>query len=528
MLKFAKYFFIVFIITAVLPLVLMFAWNNSQIEKIHNSMSLNGINTGKLKIEHTIKNNLKVQEGDILKRIYFENGTDYDFQKVKKLLADYNVEVVNESIKSPVSFYEKRNFDLYSSTMLPYKNSEKALKISKKVDINTLRPTGPYNIEFGFEKNNGQYEFKDTIIDPMSLIAPDNKHRLISKIIKFSENDNLTRTVEIKGYNNQKIAHISLSLAVRTFGAKIDSIYISLFILCIGIVSSFVIGLLIKQIFVIPIMALSKAAGEIKRGNFSYKLDAANKNELIGNIYRSFNDMAENLEAKEKLRQSFISNLTHDLRTPLVSQAQSLNLISEKFKEIGLENEFELAESLAKNNEHLLKMVNLILESYCFDPEKLKLNIEKVDLYKIVEDCKEKLKPLINEKKLVFINDIYEGGALIDADLFQLSRVFMNLLSNAIENTSENKFIKVSAKFYENNVCIMIEDNGNGIAPEDLKFIFERYYSGKSLERKLGSGFGLSVCEKLIQMHNGEISVESEINKYTRFTIKLPILAKEV
>ena len=528
MLKFAKYFFIVFFVTAVLPLILMFAWNNSQLEKMHRTMSVSGLNAGKTRLENIMTNNLKVQEGEILKTIYFTKDNNYNLEEVKKLLKGYNVDIVNNYVDKPVSFYEKKDFDLYSSTLLPYKNSRKSLKISKKLDVNQIRPTGPYNIEIGIEKDNGQYEFKGVVVDPLSTIGPKMRHRLLSRIVKFSDSNAVKKTVEIRGYNNDKIAHITLSLAIQPFGAKIDSIYISCFILFIGIISSFIIGLLIKRIFVVPVMALSHAAEEVKKGNLAYRLDDTNKYELVGNIYRSFNDMAENLAAKEKLRQSFISNLTHDLRTPLVSQSQSLELISDKFKEIGLQNEYDLAKSLAKNNEHLLKMVNLILESYSFDSSKLKLNIEKVDLYKIVQDCEQKLKPLINDKKLEFINNIYEGGVLIDADLFQLSRVFMNLLSNAIENTTAGNFIKVSAKFQENLVSIMIEDNGNGIAEEDLKFIFDRYYSGKSLERKLGSGFGLSVCEKLIKMHHGTISVESEINKYTKFTINLPVNSKEV
>ena len=291
----------------------------------------------------------------------------------------------------------------------------------------------------------------------------------------------------------------------------------------VGIISSFVIGLIIKKLFVVPIMALSAASAQIKRGNFAFRLNTDTRIELIQSLYNSFNDMAQNLDTKEKLRESFISNLTHDLRTPLVSQAQSLGFISEKFKEIGLQNEYELAESLAKNNEHLLKMVNLILESYSFDSSKLKLKREQVDLYEIIEDCHEKLRPLLSEKKIDFINNIYKGGTKIEADLFQLTRVFINLLSNAIENTNEGNYIKVGVKFEDKNVYITIEDNGNGIAPEDLKVIFDRYYSGKSLERKLGSGFGLSVCQNLISMHGGEITVESELNKFTRFTIRLPI-----
>ena len=80
--------------------------------------------------------------------------------------------------------------------------------------------------------------------------------------------------------------------------------------------------------------------------------------------------------------------------------------------------------------------------------------------------------------------------------------------------------------FDDKYVAVTIEDNGNGIAPEDLKVIFDKYYSGKSLERKLGSGFGLSVCKNIIAMHGGEITVESELNKYTKFTVKLPLESK--
>ena len=150
------------------------------------------------------------------------------------------------------------------------------------------------------------------------------------------------------------------------------------------------------------------------------------------------------------------------------------------------------------------------------------LNIENVDIYNIIEGCEEKLKPLIKDKKIEFLNNIYKGGTTIEGDKFQLTRVFMNILSNAIDNTKENDCIKINAHYDDKNVVITVEDNGNGIAAEDLKFIFDRYYSGKSLERKLGSGFGLSVCKKLIEMHHGTIVAQSELNKFTKFTVTLP------
>mgnify|MGYP002527787447 CR=1 FL=1 len=525
MLKFAKYFFIVFLITTILPLVLMFAWNNSQMEKFHNIMMKNGLNIVYNKMDHTIKNNLKAQEGDVLRKTYFMNKQNYTLEKIKEILPEYNVQIIDNPIQNsqtPYSYYERINSNLYMVTMLPY-NGRGNVKVSQKVDFVQLHPTGPFNLEITFD-NGGKYKYLS--VDNIEFLKKKKNDRflkLADKVFKLSSEHKYQKTLKIKNNNNKPIAAITLSIEDKTPRGKIDNILTGLIILIVGIISSFVIGLIIKKLFVVPIMALSAASAQIKRGNFAFRLNTDTRIELIQSLYNSFNDMAQNLDTKEKLRESFISNLTHDLRTPLVSQAQSLGFISEKFKEIGLQNEYELAESLAKNNEHLLKMVNLILESYSFDSSKLKLKKEQVDLYEIIEDCHEKLRPLLSEKKIDFINNIYKDGTKIEADLFQLTRVFINLLSNAIENTNEGNYIKVGAKFEDKNVYITIEDNGNGIAPEDLKVIFDRYYSGKSLERKLGSGFGLSVCQNLISMHGGEITVESELNKFTRFTIRLPI-----
>ena len=236
-----------------------------------------------------------------------------------------------------------------------------------------LHPTGPFNLEITFD-NGGKYKYLSA--DNIEFLKKKKNDRFLKfadKIFKLSSEHKYQKTLKIKNNNNKPIAAITLSIEDKTPRGKIDNILTGLIILIVGIISSFIIGLIIKKLFVVPIMALSAASAQIKRGNFAFRLNTDTRIELIQSLYNSFNDMAQNLDTKEKLRESFISNLTHDLRTPLVSQAQSLGFISEKFKEIGLQNEYELAESLAKNNEHLLKMVNLILESYSFDSSKLKL-----------------------------------------------------------------------------------------------------------------------------------------------------------
>ena len=168
-------------------------------------------------------------------------------------------------------------------------------------------------------------------------------------------------------------------------------------------------------------------------------------------------------------------------------------------------------------------MVNIILESYQFDSQKQQLSFSNVNLSKLVNDCLEKLNPLLLDKNLKVSNNIPENIQEIKADIIALRRVFINLISNAVENLSQNDKIEINAEEFNNNIRITVEDNGPGIAKDDMEHIFEQYYTGKSLDRKLGSGLGLYVCKKLVELHNGEITVESEVGKYTKFTIQLPI-----
>ena len=156
MFKFAKYFFIVFLITAILPLALMFAWNNSQMEKIHNIMIRNGLNNVYTKMAHTVKNNLKAQEGDILKKMYFMDRENYGIEKIRTILKDYNVEITNlpeEESGSPYSYYERKNNNIYMVTILPYKGKG-SLKISQKFDFNQIHPSGPFDLAITF--NDGK------------------------------------------------------------------------------------------------------------------------------------------------------------------------------------------------------------------------------------------------------------------------------------------------------------------------------------------------------------------------------------
>jgi len=197
-------------------------------------------------------------------------------------------------------------------------------------------------------------------------------------------------------------------------------------------------------------------------------------------------------------------------------------MISDAFEKLNLSEPYKLAKSHAKNNKHLLVMVNLILETYRFDEKNIKPVIAPLDLREIVRQSFEQLSSLASDKQVKFENLVPADFPKINADAHFLKRVLLNLMSNALDNTGNNGRIAVSSEIRDNKVFITVEDNGLGISEKEINYLFDKYYTGKSDERKLGSGLGLYVCKKLIEMHNGNITVESKENEFTRFTVTFP------
>jgi signal transduction histidine kinase len=535
MFKSARYFFLVFIITTVIPLVLMFVWTSKRMEMMHKDKQDHFLSIGAHQLANLTGMYLDVQEGKVLSKTQ-NLSPDVSLDYLQKLFPDSQVRFVRYAGRKEVlSYYlrsdktPKNSPDIYSSVIVPfYGNSKHGIQVTQKVDLTQIRPFGPFYMEiYAGDKVN-----KDSFIAEMPLPKmpppPDvlEKEHRHHKPTHIYEDANRSHS-EVKLLDLQGKPALTLALKhcdehhhhgpppeeENTFG---------IIILLAGTTLSLLVGGYIHGNFIQPIVVLAKASKRVQNGDLSFEISTDVKQKAIQNTYRNFNKMIQGLNEKEELRKSFILNLTHDLRTPLIAQERSLSLIAHRFESLGLQDEFELSSSLEQNNKHLLRMVNLILESYSFDSEKIQLDMKSNDLSEIVDVCYEKLKPLALEKNTQLINSIPKNFPRIVVDETCMKRVFLNLVSNAIENIGNNGQIEISARMEDGFAKILIEDNGCGISPKDLLHIFDRYYSGKSLERKLGSGLGLDVCKKLIEMHNGQISVESELNNYTRFTVQLP------
>jgi two-component system phosphate regulon sensor histidine kinase PhoR len=261
---------------------------------------------------------------------------------------------------------------------------------------------------------------------------------------------------------------------------------------------------------------------QIAKGDFAVQLPVAqSRPDPFAEIMRGINSMAIELSQMEEMRQEFISNVSHEIQSPLTSISGFARVLQngelDQLERVHYLSIIE-AESmrLAKLSENLLKLTSLESKHHPFELKRYRLDKQ---LRNLVLACE----PLWVEKSIemdIDLEDIY-----IHADEDLMSQVWVNLIHNSIKFTPQNGTVQISLKKQEDEVKVQISDTGLGIAEEDLAFIFDRFYKAdKSRNRSiLGSGLGLSIVKKIIGMHHGTIKVESQLGEWTQMTIQLPL-----
>ena len=224
----------------------------------------------------------------------------------------------------------------------------------------------------------------------------------------------------------------------------------------------------------------------------------------------------------EKLKEDFVATLTHDLKVPIVAEANMLNFfLDEKFGAINDKQKFALL-NMKNSNKELVDLVQILLETYKMKEQGIKLFKENILLNGFLASLVDEMQPIAVNAGLK-INFEPKRDIKVYADPLQLERVIKNLISNAIShsNTSENIDIKTGE--LPGFITISVIDYGQGIPQDEIKLIFNKYYSAAKKFRKIGTGLGLYLSQQIIQSHGGEIIVDSEENVRTEFCVKLPI-----
>lgn len=269
------------------------------------------------------------------------------------------------------------------------------------------------------------------------------------------------------------------------------------------------------------------AIRRITTGDFSVQLDfKTREDDQFGQLISGINNMAVELGEMEKMRQEFISNVSHEIQSPLTS----INGFAKALKNIELTDEKRLhyltiiemeSERLSKISDNLLKLTSLESQHHPFEPQHYHLDKQ---LRSVV---------LASEPSWVSKNiemDIQMENITILADEDLMNQVWINLLSNSIKFTQNEGTIRIYMTKEQDKAIVTIADTGIGMSEEDQRHIFERFFkSDKSRTATTGgSGLGLSIVKKIVEMHNGSISVRSKLGEGTTFITTIPIKGEEI
>lgn len=379
------------------------------------------------------------------------------------------------------------------------------------------------DVSVGRNATDTQY----TVIPNFDISDFGNQYYMIGDFYgTFSED---TMTVFSPVTSNYRVLHyvllhkpISEVTASATSLVNIASLTVGLVFLC-----AFIILLLFTYSVYWPLHKITKVAQSYAKGNFSKKIEL-HTNDEIGYIANTMNYMANELNTLEDDQRKFISNVSHDFRSPLTSIKGYVEAIQDGT--IPPEIQGKYLNIILFETERLNKLTQSLIDLNKFGHHGIMLDIADFDINRMIKTTILTFEGTCEKKGLSFDLVLTGQELFVTGDMSKIQQVFYNLIDNATKFSHNNSAIKIETSIKNEKVLISIKDSGIGIPADSIKKIWDRFYK-TDLSRgkdKKGTGLGLSIVKEIIQAHNEHINVISTEGVGTEFIFTLPLSKKEV
>ncbi|NFK27234.1 HAMP domain-containing histidine kinase [Clostridium botulinum] len=422
-----------------------------------------------------------------------------------KYVDDSNKTEVEHLVFDLKNIYKDNNWDVELIKQL----GQDAIKKGIALEIYSYDNTSVWSVF------NGEQILSNEILSSirenmMSIEENWNSNLKDYKINIYDENENIV------GYEN--IIHYE-----SVYYMENDMEFLSIINKFMGITSIISIGsiilisILISKVLSNSMEKVSKMAKVIEKGKYKSNLDYKSNIKEVDDLILAINSLSVKLNDEEILRKRLTTDIAHELRTPLTSIQGHLDTLIDGVWEPTSERLISIREEVSR----LGDLVGELRKLSKFDIEKNILNKTEVNLKELIQNIIYNYESKALEKQITIESNLKD--IFINVDKNQFSQVLINILSNAIKYTNIGGRVELSMYEDIDNVNISIKDTGCGIPKEDIKNIFERFYRvDRSRNKKTGGiGVGLTIAQSIINAHNGEIIVKSELNKGTEFIIKL-------
>lgn len=318
------------------------------------------------------------------------------------------------------------------------------------------------------------------------------------------------------------IGSILLTSSLEPIYESLNELLNSLFVLaivCIGftVATSFIF----VEIIASPVEKLTELVNRVAFGKYDEKIEVEGNDE-IKVLSNSFNTMMTKLDQVDTQRKQFVANVSHELRTPLTSiKLLSSSLISDETTKPEIYKEF--LTDIDSEVDRLNEIIDGLLYLVDLEKKELELHYTNSKVNFLLTKVVYQLKPLA-EQKNILMEIQADDKVWASFDKAKLHQCLSNIIANAIKYNRENGHVLVTLVGKRSTFLIQVIDDGFGIAEDSLPFVFDRFYrTDKARNRKSGgTGLGLSIVQQIVHLHQGEISIDSELHKGTTVTIEIP------
>ena len=364
------------------------------------------------------------------------------------------------------------------------------------------------------------------VIPQFNPADPGQQHYTVGYFYGHFKQETLTVCAPISGnyqIRGYVLLHVPAATALAPRDPILNVIYLTgLILFGLSLILPVIFFLLISR----PIKKVSMAASQFAQGNLNYRCDLHSEDEM-GYLSKTLNYMASELSKTEEFQRKFISNVSHDFRSPLTSIKGYLEAMLDGT--IPPEMQGKYLEIVISETERLTKLTNNLLVINNVNANGMVLDISDFDICDTIKRTIETFEGVCAKKKIKFKLVFSEKSLFITADFSKIQQVLYNLIDNAIKFSNNDSSIIISATDKNDKVIISIKDFGIGIPRESLNMIWDRFYK-TDLSRgkdKKGTGLGLAIVKDIITAHNEYIDVVSTEGVGTEFSFALPRMKKE-
>lgn len=435
-------------------------------------------------------------------------ATRHYYMSVKQALMSqiaYTNAVYNSSTSDSMGFLDKAE-NIFENQGYSQNN---------KIAINIIDRNGNVLIDqYGF-KSSAKCDYPDV------RLAIRNSNNIIPVTYKEHNTNEKVMSVSVPIKVNGIVEGvIRYSISLKYVDREIIKIIVYLFLLGVLILlASVALSLKFADSLIEPLSELKIFSNMLARGNYNIKMNKERiSDDEIGDLARTFENMAQEIQKSEKLKDEFISSISHELRTPLTSingwsETLQLDNISKEELSMGLN-------IIQDETQRLIKLVEELLDFSRLSSDRIKLNIEEVNIENLVVSVVNQLRSMAVDKNVRLTFEFMKQDMQpIFGDKNRLRQVLINLIQNAIKFTPKEGNIFVGVNQFDHVTEIVVRDNGIGISEQNISKVSKKFFQEDF--NKAGSGLGLAISDEIIKLHGGKMTIKSKKNEGTEITFTI-------